>query len=123
MSQSARNIDRLTEAMKTLDELAIQEKDEIRHLLSNRYQDLKKTLHELEPEVRGALKNTTERLSRFATSAKESTQEAVKEAGQRIDNKAHEMPWVFMGISALLSGAAGYYLGSRFSSKTEYEDV
>jgi ElaB/YqjD/DUF883 family membrane-anchored ribosome-binding protein len=115
MSQAARNIDRLSEAMKTLDELAFQEKEEIKDLLSSQFGNLRKTLTEIEPEVRGTLKSATQKITQLATSTKDATREKLKVVGERVDHKVHEMPWTFIGVSALTGMIAGYYLGNRFS--------
>lgn len=118
MGQHARNIDRLSDAMKTLDELASQEKEEIKELLSSQFGNLRKTLLEIQPEVRKTLEHTSERFSHFASEAKEATKEKAKQIGHDVDRKVHEMPWTFMGASAVASVLAGYYLGHHFSDRS-----
>ena len=119
MADAARNYNRLADAMKTLDELAMQEKDEIKDLLSSQYRNLRKTLLEIEPEVRGSIRHASEKISEFAHSTREAAAKTVKQIGHDVDEKAHEMPWVFMGISALVAAVGGFALGQRYPRKIE----
>lgn len=118
MGQHSRNIDRLSDAMRTLDELASQEKEEIKELLSSQFGNLRKALTEVEPEVRKTLEHTSERFANFASEAKEATKEKAKQIGRDVDSKVHEMPWTFMGASAAAGILAGYYLGNYFSRRS-----
>ncbi len=117
MAQAARNIDRLSEAMQTLEELASQERAEVRELLSTQIGSLKKAFREMEPEVRQTLRNASERISQFATVTAQATKEKMKDIGQNVDMKAHEKPWAFVGASAIAGALAGYYLGHRLSGR------
>ena len=113
MAQTARNIDRLSEAMRTLDEMATHEREEIREMLSTQFGNLRKILVELEPEVRGTLRHSSERFSQFATNTTQAAKEKMKDIGQNVDNKVHDAPWTFMGISAIAGILAGYYFANR----------
>lgn len=115
MAQTVRNIDRLSEAMKTLDEFAQFEKREIKDLLVNQYDNLRKTLVEIEPEIRDTIRHTSERISRFAETAEEKARMKAKEMVKNVDQKAHESPWIFMGLSAALAGVLGFYIARRYT--------
>ena len=117
MAQPIRNIDRLSDAMRTLDELAGQEKNEIRELLTSQFGNLRKTLYEIEPEVRETFKHASQRFSQFATSSKEEAQQRIKRMGRNIDTKVHQTPWTFIGISAVAAAIAGYALGYNLKAK------
>jgi len=117
MAQPIRNIDRLSDAMKTLDELAGQEKNEIRELLTSQFGNLRKTLYEIEPEVRETFNKASQRFSQFATSSREEAQQRIKRMGHNIDTKVHETPWAFIGVSAVAAAIAGYALAYNMKAK------
>ena len=121
MGQPVRNSDRLSEAMRTIDELASQEKQEIKELLSTQFGNFRKTLLEIEPEIRSTVRHTSDRFTQFASATKQVTQEKAKQMGRRVDQKVHEAPWAFMGLSALAGIVAGYYIRSNFGSERHSE--
>ncbi len=121
MPQSARNIDRLSEAMQTLDELAAQEREAIKELLSGQFGNLRRTILEVEPELRSSIRTASEKFSRFASNTKEATKERMKEIGKNVDEKVHQSPWPFIGVSAIGGLIAGYYLANRVQARPSSE--
>jgi len=82
---------KISEALELLNEAAIEKKDELTHLMSNRY-----------AHIREAMTTTI-------TQGKEKALEIASD----VDKRVHKDPWIYIGGAAAASLLIGYLMGSR----------
>lgn len=83
--------EKITEALKLLDEAAKEKKDELRELIAEKYENLK--------EATGR--------------ARELSIEKTKELASTVDESVHENPWYYIGGVAIGALLLGYILGRK----------
>jgi ElaB/YqjD/DUF883 family membrane-anchored ribosome-binding protein len=113
MNSATTSSEKITEALKLLEEAAREKKDEIRHLLTDKYTHLKDALAETEHSVAGTLTAAQKRAVEAIIHAKEVGQEKVKKAATVVDGEVHTHPWPYIGGVALTAFLLGFVLGRK----------
>ncbi len=106
---TAGSTEKLQEALELLNEAAHEKREELKALMSGKYQNLKETVVGVEGRVAEHINEAAERLAH----ARDLTQERLKDAGQAVDRKVHEEPWKALGIGALTAFLLGYIIGRK----------
>jgi ElaB/YqjD/DUF883 family membrane-anchored ribosome-binding protein len=95
---------RITEALEMLDRAALEKKEELKKIISDRYVNMQELFNE------GAV-GAREVLSRTRQNVKESVMKGREKAGEwarLADNRVRQKPWVFIGGIAAVAFLAGY---------------
>lgn len=87
--------ERISEALRLLEEAAKNKKDELRTLIADKYVNLKTAV------VEGAVR------------AKDVTAEKTRVAVEAVDENIHKNPWPYVGGAAALGLLLGYILGRK----------
>jgi len=105
--------EKLSEALRLLEEAAKEKKNELRNLASDKYAHLREALTETEStlgqSVAGARKCAVEAAQR----AKDIGVQKAKEIASDVDESVHRNPWPYIGGVAAVSLLVGYILGRR----------
>lgn len=109
MAVRSPSTDKLSEALRLLDEAAMEKKDEIQSLINEKYQNLKATVLGIEPIA----KRTWNELSHSAREVSKMAQERSKEVARQIDHSVHLHPWSYIGGAAFGGLLLGFILGKR----------
>jgi ElaB/YqjD/DUF883 family membrane-anchored ribosome-binding protein len=113
MNATATSNEKLSEALKLLEEAAKEKKDEIRNLLSDKYTHLKSAITDTEHSAIETLSAAQKRAVDALIHAKEVSEEKIKNAASAVDNHVHENPWPYVGGTAVVALLLGYILGRR----------
>lgn len=105
--------EKISEALKLLEEAAREKKDELRNLVSNKYTHLKTALVDAEHSAADTLTAAQKRAIEALLHAKDVSKEKVKEAATAVDGHVHTNPWPFIGGTAVLALLAGYIMGRK----------
>lgn len=103
--------EKISEALKLLEDAARDKKDELRHLMSNKYAHLKEAVSETEHDIKESLAIARKRAADALAKAKEIGGAKAKEIAEDLDEQVHENPWPYIGGVALASLLIGYILG------------
>ncbi len=111
MENTSSSTEKLSEALKMLDDAAKSKKAEIQDLLSSKYKNIKETFtgFDSKDSVEALKKNATEKASRVA----EISEDRVKEIATEIDQNVHNNPWPYIGGAAICSLLLGYIMGRK----------
>ena len=107
-SDTQNNNRKINEALELLNEAAREKKDELRHLLSDKYSHIKETLTDMAVTNQEIL----DRVKRNAELAYQEGEEKIKEALEDIDQEVRKNPWPYIGGAAAAALLLGYILGS-----------
>lgn len=110
MAKTNDSIDKISDALKLLDEAAAEKRDDIANLISEKYHNLRDSIHDIEP----AIKRATTNVLSFAADAKEMGEQKVAEAVQKLDKDAHKNPWSYVAAA----GVGGLVVGLLFSRRS-----
>ncbi len=105
--------EKISEALKLLDQAAKEKKDEIKNLVNEKYQGLKDVLSGTADNMAEIKKKAIE----AARKAGEATWEKSKDAAAVVDDHAHKNPWYYVGGAAVSALLLGYILGRKSSDK------
>jgi len=105
--------EKIAEALKLLEEAAKEKKDELRHLVTDKYSHLKTVLIDAEHNVADTLTAAQKRAVESIIHAKDVSQEKVKEMATAVDAQVHVNPWPYIGGAALTAFLFGYILGRK----------
>lgn len=103
--------EKLSEALKLLEEAARDKKEELRHMLTNKYATLKEALTETEDDLSKKVEEAKKRAIDAMLKAKEISAEQAKKIAAEVDESVHENPWPYIGGVALATLLIGYILG------------
>ena len=103
--------EKISDALKLLDEAAKNKKSEIQEMLANRYQNIKDTISGFDSKE--SLDSAKQSASDVAGRAKELSEEKVKEIATQVDQNVHSNPWPYIGGAALCSLLLGYIMGRK----------
>jgi ElaB/YqjD/DUF883 family membrane-anchored ribosome-binding protein len=101
----------IAEALRLLEEAAVQKKDELRTAMSDKYSHLKNLIMENESSLVKSLSDAKKHAAEAAAHAKEVGVEKAKELAGEVDEKVHRNPWPYIGGTAVISLLLGYILG------------
>ena len=103
--------EKISEALKLLNEAAREKKTEFQHLLTDKYAHLKDAVVESEHTIAQALTAVKKRAVETAAQAKEYGLEQAKQ----VDANVHQNPWPYIGGAAGVGLLLGYILGRNNS--------
>jgi ElaB/YqjD/DUF883 family membrane-anchored ribosome-binding protein len=105
--------EKISEALKLLEEAAKDKKNDLKKLVDEKYQGLKEVLSDTADNVAEMKKKAIEAAKR----AGEVTWEKSKEAAAVVDDNVHKNPWYYIGGVAVSALLLGYILGRKTSEK------
>ena len=103
--------EKLSEALKLLEDAAKEKKSELQNMLKGKYSHLKEALNDKEQDIAEALHTAKKRAVEAATHATEIGAERAKEIAAEVDEQVRENPWPYIGGVALGALLIGYILG------------
>lgn len=111
MNTAAASIEKLSEALKLLEEAAKEKKSELQNMLKGRYSHLKEALGDKEQDIAEALNVAKKRAMEAASHATDIGTERAKEIATEVDKQVRENPWPYIGGVAISALLIGYILG------------
>ena len=105
--------EKISEALKLLEEAAREKKDELRHLVAHKYTYLREALGDTGHHVAQTLTDAQKKALEALLHAKDVSAEKVKEVATCVDKDVHERPWAYIGGAALGAFVLGLVLGHR----------
>jgi ElaB/YqjD/DUF883 family membrane-anchored ribosome-binding protein len=103
--------EKIAEALKLLEEAALQKKDELKSVMSDKYTHLKSVIVEAESSLVKSLAEAKKHAVEAAAHAKDVGVEKAKEIAHDVDKNVHHNPWAYIGGTAVVGLLLGYILG------------
>ena len=103
--------EKISEALKLLEDAAKQKKDELKSVMSDKYTHLRNAIVETEGSVVQSLSNAGKHAVEAATHAKDVSIEKAKEITQDVNKNVHSNPWPYIAGTAAVGLLLGYILG------------
>ena len=103
--------EKITEALKLLEEAARDKKDELRNLMTNKYAHLKNVVADTEHDIMESMAIAKKRAAEVLAKARDIGGEKAKEIAEDVDESVHKNPWPYIGGVALAALLIGYILG------------
>ncbi len=103
--------EKISEALKLLDEAATQKRDELKGALSDKYTHLKNVIVETESSLAKSLSDARRHAVAAATHAKDVGVEKAQEVARDVDKSVHANPWPYLAGTAAGGLLLGYILG------------
>ena len=101
----------IAEALKLLEEAAKQKKDELKHLMSDKYTHLRHMLIETEGSLVKSLSEAKQHAVDAAVHAKDVSVEKACEIAHDVDKHVHQNPWPYLAGTAAVGVLLGFVLG------------
>lgn len=99
---------KISEALELLNEAAIEKKDELKGLMTNKYTHIREAMQSGLERSKDFIKNNQELAHEVITKG----QEKAKEIASDVDKRVHKDPWVYIAGAAVASLVLGYLMGS-----------
>jgi ElaB/YqjD/DUF883 family membrane-anchored ribosome-binding protein len=103
--------EKMSEAFKLLEEAAMQKKDELKSVMSDKYTHLKNVILETEGSLVRSLSDARKHAVEAAVHARDVGVEKAKERAGDVDKSVHRNPWPYIGGTAAVALLLGYILG------------
>lgn len=103
--------EKMSEALKLLEEAATQKKDELKSVISDKYAHLKSVIVETESSLVKSLAGARKHAVEAAAHAKDAGVEKAREIAGDVDKSVHQKPWPYIAGSAGVGLLLGYILG------------
>jgi ElaB/YqjD/DUF883 family membrane-anchored ribosome-binding protein len=103
--------EKISEALKLLEEAAKERKDELRNAMSDKYTHLKNAIVEGEHNLVKSLSDARKHAVEAALHAKDVGVEKVREVAHDVDKSVHHNPWPYLAGTAAVGLLLGYILG------------
>lgn len=103
--------DRISEALKLLEEAAKQKKDELKSAMTDKYTHLKNVIMENEASFMKSLTTTKDHAIEAVTQASAEGIERAREFAHDTNKKVHRNPWPFIAGTAGVGLLLGFLLG------------
>jgi ElaB/YqjD/DUF883 family membrane-anchored ribosome-binding protein len=110
---TATSTEKISEALKLLEEAAREKKSELQNMLKGRYSTLKEVLTDKEQDIADALGVAKKRALEAAAHATDISSKRAKEMAEELDEQVHENPWPYIGGVAIGALLVGYILGRK----------
>ncbi len=101
----------IAEALKLLEEAAIQKKDEVKGLLSGKFTNLRNVLRENEGSLLDVINNAKVQAVEAVTHARDIGVEKARDIACDVDKRVHANPWPYVAGTAVGGLLLGYILG------------
>lgn len=92
--------EKIDSALLALNETAKKSSQQIKSIIEEDYEKIRKLIAETSPEAKKALEKM-----------KTDSIESVKQTADSINENVHKNPWMFIGGAAAITGLVGYILG------------
>ncbi|MDD4872279.1 MAG: hypothetical protein PHR77_17120 [Kiritimatiellae bacterium] len=103
--------EKISEALKLLEEAAVQKKDELKSVMSDKYTHLKNIIVETESTLAKSLSSAKKQALEAAAHAKDIGVDKAREIALDLDESAHRNPWPYIAGTAVVTLLLGYILG------------
>lgn len=100
---------KINDALKLLNEAAHGKKEDFSKLLTNKYSDLKKAVHDMESNVSDEASEGLDKLK----SLREAAVDQTKDTASKVDKKVHDAPWISLGLTLVGALAIGVLFGRK----------
>jgi ElaB/YqjD/DUF883 family membrane-anchored ribosome-binding protein len=111
MVMDSTSSEKISDALKLLEDAAKQKKDELKHLMTDKYTNLKSIVVETETSLVKSLADARKHAVEAASHAKEVGVEKAREIADDVDKNVRRNPWAFIGGTAVVGLLLGYILG------------
>lgn len=101
----------IAEALKLLEHAATQKKDELKHVMADKYTNLRDLILESDGSIKKSLLNTKDHALEAIHHAKDVGVAKAREVAQNVDKSVHENPWPYIGGAAAVGVLLGFVLG------------
>lgn len=105
--------EKISEALKLLEEAAREKKDEFRSMITDKYEHLKNAVIGAEHSVADTLSAAQKRVVEAMVQAKDVSTKKVKEVANTVDESVHEKPWHYIAGAGAVFFLLGYILGRK----------
>jgi ElaB/YqjD/DUF883 family membrane-anchored ribosome-binding protein len=105
--------DKITEALKLLEEAAKDKREELRHLVTDKYVNLKQVVGTASGSMKDSMDVVKRRAAEAATHARDVGEEKARELARNLDENVHRNPWPYVGGVAVAALLLGYILGRK----------
>jgi len=103
--------EKISEALKLLEEAAREKKDELKNAISDKYTHLKNAIVETESSFAKSLSDARKQAVEAAVHAKDVSVEKAREVACNVDKNVHQNPWPYIAGTAAVGLLLGYILG------------
>jgi ElaB/YqjD/DUF883 family membrane-anchored ribosome-binding protein len=103
--------EKMADALKLLEEAALQKKDELKSLMSDKYTHLKHVIVESETRLVKSFSDVRKHAAEAAAHARDVSVEKARELANDVDKHVHRNPWPYIGGMAVGGLLLGYILG------------
>ena len=103
--------EKISEALKLLEEAATQKKDELKSMVSDKYTHLRSVIAETESSLAQSLSDAGQRAVEAAAHARDVGVEKAREVARDVDKSVHRNPWPYIAGTAVAGLLLGYILG------------
>ena len=100
----------ITEALKLLEEAAMQKKDELKTVMSGKFTNLQNLFVESGKSAAEMLTSTKDRVVDMAVHAEKISVEKARELSRSVDKCVHQNPWPYIVGTAVTGIIFGYFL-------------
>ena len=107
--------EKISEALKLLEEAAKMKKDELKHVMTDKYTHLKSAILETEATLAKSLSEASKHAIDAANQAKDVGIAKARVMADDVDKKVHQNPWPYIGGTAVVTLLLGYILGRNRS--------
>jgi ElaB/YqjD/DUF883 family membrane-anchored ribosome-binding protein len=102
--------EKLSEALKLLEEAAVLKRDELKNAMADKYTHLKHVIVETESGLAKTIADAKRRAVDAAAHAKDACVAKTCEIGREVDQTVHQNPWPFIAGAAGVGLLLGYIL-------------
>ncbi|MCF6158747.1 MAG: DUF883 domain-containing protein [wastewater metagenome] len=99
--------EKINRALQLLDEAAREKKEELNHLISEKYSNVREFMNQTAETYKGVIDKTKHSIDEAMISG----EERIKEMKAGLDQKFHENPWPFLIITSIICLASGFIIG------------
>jgi ElaB/YqjD/DUF883 family membrane-anchored ribosome-binding protein len=103
--------EKIADALKLLEEAALQKRDELKSLMSEKYTHLRHVILESETNLVKSLSDVRKQAVEAAAHARDISVEKAREMADDVDKHVHRNPWPYIGGMAAVGLLLGYILG------------
>ncbi len=107
--------EKISEALKLLEEAAKMKKDELKTVMTDKYTNLKNVIVEAESNLAKSISVAGKQAIEAAAKAKDVSVEKAREIATDVDKSVHKNPWPYIGGTAVVTLLLGYILGRKSS--------